>query len=209
MSRIELKEAAKAQIKGKIGILFVCYLIIFGISVVAGFVPVVGGIVSLVLSPVLGLGLCRIYLELTKGSGVEVGTLFSAFPSLGKALWLNILIGVFTFLWSLLFCIPGIIKALSYSMANYILAENPEMTAREALKESKIIMHGHKWEYFVIGLSFLPWNFLAAFLIGIPYVYVLPYMNATTANFYQSIKRQPQVEETPVEENVIPEEDMI
>ena len=94
-------------------------------------------------------------------------------------------------------------------MANYILAENPEMTAREALRESKIIMHGHKWEYFVIGLSFLPWNFLAAFLIGIPYVYVLPYMNATTANFYQSIKRQPQVEETPVEENVIPEEDMI
>ena len=209
MSRIELKEAAKAQIKGKIGILFVCYLIIFGISIAAGFVPIVGGIVSLVLSPALGLGLCRIYLELTKGSGVEVSTLFSAFPSLGKALWLNILIGVFTFLWSLLFCIPGIIKALSYSMANYILAENPEMTAREALRESKIIMHGHKWEYFVIGLSFLPWNFLAAFFIGIPYVYVVPYMNATTANFYQSIKRQPQVEETPVEENVISEEDMI
>lgn len=89
---------------------------------------------------------------------MEVSTLFSAFPSLGKALWLNILIGVFTFLWSLLFYIPGIIKALSYSMANYILADNPEMTAREALRESKIIMHGHKWELFVLNLSFILWN---------------------------------------------------
>lgn len=209
MSRIELKEAAKAQIKGKIGILFVCYLIIFGISIAAGLVPIVGGIVSLVLSPALGLGLCRIYFELTKGSGVEVSTLFSAFPSLGKALWLNILIGVFTFLWSLLFYIPGIIKALSYSMANYILADNPEMTAREALRESKIIMHGHKWELFVLNLSFILWEILGVFTLGIAFVYVVPYISATTANFYQSIKRQPKVEEIPVEEPTISEEDMI
>jgi len=140
---------------------------------------------------------------------VEVSTLFSAFPSLGKALWLNILIGVFTFLWSLLFYIPGIIKALSYSMANYILADNPEMTAREALRESKIIMHGHKWELFVLNLSFILWELLGVFTLGIAFVYVVPYISATTANFYQSIKRQPQVEETPVEENVISEEDMI
>ena len=209
MSRIELKEAAKAQIKGKIGILFVCYLIIFGISIAAGLVPIVGAIVSVVISPALSLGLCCIYLGLTKGNDVEVSTLFSRFPIFGRALWLNILIGVFIFLWMLLFYIPGIIKALSYSMAIYVLADNPEMTAREALRESKIIMHGHKWELFVLNLSFLPWSILGLFTLGIAYVYVLPYMSATTANFYQSIKRQPQVEEAPVEENVIPEEDII
>ena len=203
MSRIELKEAAKAQIKGKIGILFVCYLIIFGISIAAGLVPVVGAIVSIVITPALGLGLIRIYLGLTKGEGVEVSTLFSGFSSLGKALWLSILIGVFTFLWSLLLYIPGIIKALSYSMAMYVLADNPEMTAREALRESKIIMHGHKWELFVLSLSFILWSLLGVVTIGIAYVYVIPYMSTTIANFYQKIKRQPQVEEIPVEENMI------
>ena len=67
MNRAELKAAAKAQIKGNIGMLFLCYLIIFGISLVAGFIPVVGVIVSIVVTPALALGLNMIYLGLTEG----------------------------------------------------------------------------------------------------------------------------------------------
>lgn len=193
MIRAELKAAAKEQIKGKIGILFVCYLIIFGIGLACGLIPIVGGVASFVITPAISLGLCCIYLGLTKGENVEIGTLFSRFSSIGKALWLNILIAVFTFLWSCLLWIPGIIKGLSYSMAYYVLADNPEMTAREALNESKAIMHGHKMDLFVLYLSFILWDILVCFTFGIASVYVLPYQSATIANFYQNIKRKPQV----------------
>lgn len=200
MDRAELKALAKEQIKGNIGILFVCYLIVFGISLVAGMIPVVGWIASFVIAPVLALGICSIFLGLTKGEGVEVGKLFSEFSNMGTALLLNILIAVFTFLWSLLFWIPGIIKALSYSMAYYVLADNPDMTASEALNESKEIMYGHKWELFVLHLSFILWDLLVCFTLGIAAVYVIPYKSATVANFYQRIKRQPEATEMPYSE---------
>ena len=195
MNRAELKAMAKAQIKGRIGILFVCYLIVFGIGVVAGIVPVIGFVAGMVISPALSLGLCMIYLALTRGEGVEIATLFNGFKSLGKALWLTILVGVFTFLWSLLLWIPGIIKGLSYSMAFYVLAENPDMTAREALRESKRIMHGHKWELFVLQLSFILWMFLVVVTFGIAAIYVVPYQSCTVANFYQKIKNLPSANE--------------
>lgn len=207
MNRAELKAAAKEQIKGNIGMLFLCGLIIFGIALACAFIPMVGGVASFLVTPPLSLGVCMIYLGLTEGKKAEVGTLFQGFQSFGKSIWLSILVAVFTFLWTLLLYIPGIIKGLSYSMAFYVLADNPEMTAREALRESKEIMHGHKWELFVLELSFFLWMILGLFTLGFAYIYVIPYMSATVANFYQKIKRQPQVVEAPVEE--IPVEEMI
>ena len=207
MNRAELKAAAKEQIKGNIGMLFLCGLIIFGIALACAFIPMVGGVASFLVTPPLSLGVCMIYLGLTEGKKAEVGTLFQGFQSFGKSIWLSILVAVFTFLWTLLLYIPGIIKGLSYSMAFYVLADNPEMTAREALRERKEIMHGHKWDLFVLELSFFLWMILGLFTLGFAYIYVIPYMSATVANFYQKIKRQPQVVEAPVEE--IPVEEMI
>ena len=89
---------------------------------------------------------------------------------------------------ALLLIIPGIVKAFSYAMAPYILADNPELTARESLNESKRIMDGHKFDLFVLQLSFFWWYILGSITFGIAYVYVIPYINATTANFYNSIK---------------------
>jgi uncharacterized membrane protein len=207
MNRAELKAAAKEQIKGNIGILFLCFLIIFGIGLACGFTPMVGSLASFLVTPPLGVGLCMVYLGLIEGKMAEVGTLFKGFQVFGKSIWLSVLIYVFTFLWSLLFVIPGIIKSFSYAMANYVLADNPEMTAREALRESKEIMQGHKWELFVLQLSFILWHLLGAITLGLAYIYVVPYMSASVANFYQKIKRQPQVVEAPVEE--APVEEMI
>lgn len=207
MNRAELKAAAKEQIKGNIGMLFLCGLIVVAISFGCAFIPMVGGLVSFLVSPPLSVGMCLIYLGLTEGKKAEVGTMFQGFQVFGKSIWLSVLVAVFTFLWALLFYIPGIIKGLSYSMSYYVLADNPEMTAREALRESKEIMKGHKWELFVIYLSFILWHLLAIATLGIAYIYVGPYMSATVANFYQKIKRQPQVVEAPVEE--APVEEMI
>ena len=89
---------------------------------------------------------------------------------------------------SLLFIIPGIVKSFSYSMSMYILAENPGTPALECISESKAITNGYKMDLFVLGLSFIGWAFLGALTLGIAYIWIIPYMEATYANAYQSLK---------------------
>lgn len=186
MTREQLKFMAKDQIRGNLGTLFV-------IAILTALITAVP-IANLILLPALALSLMKIYLNMTNGQKPKVGDMFCCVDQLGRAWWLNFLIGFFTSLWSLLFIIPGIIKALSYSMANYVLANHPEMTAREALNESKRITMGHKGELFVLGLSFLGWQILATFTLGILYIWLLPYIQATYANFYRSITDQTTIE---------------
>lgn len=189
MNRAELKSLAKEQIKGNIGILFVISLIIALISGVANVAAGIGSLVMIiVLTPAFTLAVTKIYLRLAKGTKPEIGDLFSEFSSFWSAFKVTFLTGLYTFLWSLLFYIPGIIKYLSYSQAVYILAENPGITATEAIDSSKEMMEGHKMELFVLYLSFIGWYFLVALTCGIAGIYVSPYMQATLTNFYNSIK---------------------
>lgn len=190
LSRADLKQQAKEQLKGNLGMLFLCTLIVTAISFVLALIPVVGTVATYIIAPPLSLGLIMVYLSVTYGEKVEIGTLFNGFQSFGKSILLYLLIMIFTLLWSLLLIIPGIIKAYSYSMAFYILAENPDMTAREALNESKLIMDGHKMELFVLQLSFILWILLTGITLGIAGIYVYPYMQLTLTNFYHNIKRK-------------------
>lgn len=83
---------------------------------------------------------------------------------------------VFIFLWSLLFLIPGVIKHYSYRMVPYILADDPEIGAMDAITLSRQMMDGHKWNTFVLDLSFLGWDLLSALTLGLLGVfYVNPY----------------------------------
>ena len=188
MTRSELKAAAKEQIKGNIGKLLLVMIIIFAIGFACGFIPVIGSLAAFIITPALSLGVYKIYLKLAKKEGMSIGDMFSGFDQTGRALWLSILIYIFTFLWSLLFIIPGIVKSFAYSMSYYVLADNPELTAREALNKSKEIMNGHKWDLFVLYLSFFWWYLLVSVTFGIAAIYVGPYINATVTNFYNSIK---------------------
>jgi len=189
MDRVELKTLAKSQIKGNIGVLFVISLIVAMVSGLAASIPVVGSLaLSLVVTPAFSIAVITIYLNLTKHMTPEIGELFAHFNKFWGAFKVTFLTGLFTALWSLLFVIPGIIKALSYSMAMYILAENPELGALEAINRSKAMMDGHKMELFVLELSFIGWHLLGMVTLGIAYVWVVPYISATTANFYNSIK---------------------
>ena len=176
--RAQIKLAAKGQIKGNIGILFVCIIIM-------GFL---GSITLGLAAPAMGISSILIYLALINSQKPSVGNSTAGFSFFGKALWLAIITGFFTMLWSSLFCIPGIIKSYSYSLAPYILAENPTMTAREALNESKRITTGAKKDLFVMDLSFLGWMMLGGITFGIALIYVYPYMQATKANAYLAIK---------------------
>lgn len=183
MDRPALKAAAKAQIKGNLGTIFVIVLLIGLLCCIPLF--------GFILAPGLSISLCMIYLNLTKGQSPEVGHMFSGTKVLGKAWWLQILTAFFVFLWSLLLFIPGIVKSYAYSMALYVLADNPTFTAREALRESKRITQGHKGQLFILELSFFGWMLLACIpIVGtiVMLVYIIPYMSATYANAYNALK---------------------
>lgn len=193
MNRAELKANAKAQIKGKIGILFVISLIIALLSIAAGFIlgliPYVGPLVSaIVVTPAFSLSIYRVYLGVAAGGVPDVADAFSGFDDFWSAFKVNFLTGLFTFLWSLLFVIPGIIKSYSYSMAFYILAENKGKSALECIHESQQMTYGHKADLFVLSLSFIGWALLGSITFGIAYIWVIPYMNTTFANAYNSLK---------------------
>ena len=119
---------------------------------------------------------------------MSYGDLFSSARYLLKALGLSIMIGILVLLWSLLFIIPGIIAAYSYSQAIFVLVEDPNKGVMQCIRESKEMMIGHKWEYFVLELSFILWELLAIFTCGLGYIYVYPYMNVTLANYYNAVK---------------------
>ena len=96
---------------------------------------------------------------------------------------------LFVWLWSLLFVIPGIIKAYEYRLVPYIYAENPDMDYKAILAESSKLMKGHKWNTFVLDLSFIGWEFLSLLTCGLLSVfYVDPYRLQTDAALYEAIK---------------------
>ena len=205
MNRAELKAMAKAQIKGKIGILFLIPLIVGLIGGALSLIPVIGSIASLVLSPALVLSLVRVYLNMVKDiKQPEVSDTFSGFDDFWAAFKVQFLVGVYTFLWSLLFIIPGIIKGISYSMSMYVLAENKGMSAHECIERSKQMTEGHKMELFVLALSFIGWALLGSLTFGILYIWLAPYMQATYANAYNLLRGTP-MEETPA----IPEAEVV
>lgn len=98
---------------------------------------------------------------------------------------------LYTFLWSLLFIIPGFIKQYEYSLIPYLLAENENMTKEEAFAESRRLMKGNKWRAFVLDMSLIPWILLTGVTFGIAgYFYVCPYFNSIGAAFYQAVKEE-------------------
>lgn len=203
MNRVELKSNAKAQISGKIGILFLITLIIglisFGAGAILGLIPGGSLVATVIITPAFSLSVYRVYLNLFNGKAPEVKDAFSGFDDFWSAFKVNFLVSLFTMLWSLLFVIPGIVKAYSYSMSYYILAENKGKPALECIRESKAMTDGHKMDLFVLSLSFIGWLLLVGITCGIAAIWVGPYMQATLANAYQSLKKAPAVEASVVE----------
>lgn len=206
MTRVELKQQAKEQLKGNVGkfililiVYFACAMVLAGITeALPEKAAIIGAILTLVLTPPLTMGYYIVFLNTTYGDTPKVADLFEGYKRLfGKSILLYILNAVFVFLWSLLLVVPGIIKAYGYSMAWYVMAENPDMSAREALKESERIMQGHKLDFFVLQLSFILWSLLVCVTFGLAAFYVAPYSQLTFTNFYHNVKAQGS---TPVED---------
>ena len=141
----------------------------------------------------------RVYLTVANGNKPIVSDVFCGFDDFWSAFKVTFLVAIYTFLWSLLLIIPGIIKAISYSMSTYILAENKGKPALECIRESMAMTDGHKMDLFVLGLSFIGWILLGLITLGIALIWVIPYMQTTFANAYKSLKPVVETESQPQE----------
>ena len=173
---------------------------------IAGGAAGVLSLVNLILGGVVQLGYASYLLKQQDREVCSVKELFSKFDYFVPGLLQQLLRNLYIILWSLLLIIPGIIKSFAYAMTPFIMAENPEMTAKEAITRSRELMDGHKEELFWLSLTFFGWGLLAALTCGIGYIFLNPYINAAYAAFYRD-KISPKTAINAYED-VVPELDM-
>lgn len=147
--------------------------------------------VGLVLIGPLALGLNLFLLTVKREEKSDFNLLFSGFSHFMKALEAWFFQILWIVLWSLLLIVPGIIKALGYSLTWFIMNDKPELTAQQAMAESEKLMKGKRGRLFVLFLSFLGWSLLIPLTLGIILIWLAPYMAATMVGFYEDLKNQP------------------
>lgn len=157
-------------------------------------------LVTMLLAAVIGLlvGGCLIYgvstytLKLVRYGETNISYIFCGFSygisTMLRSTLLLLLQSVFIFLWSLLLIIPGIIANLSYSQAFYILADNDDISALDAIRQSKQMMRGYKGRLFCLELSFIGWALLCVLTFGIGYIFLAPYVQTSFANFHEYLR---------------------
>lgn len=150
-----------------------------------------GGVVGFLVEGFLAFGVAHIFLSLARGkkTDIDMGDLFLGNKNLGDNILLGLIKNVFIVLWSLLFVIPGIIKTYSYAMTYYIKYDHPEYDWKTCITESRKMMDGHKWRLFCLHFSFIGWMIVGALCFGIGLLWVMPYMQAADANFYEDLKK--------------------
>ncbi len=204
--RVAYKKTARKQLKGRWLLPIIMIIITLFLSSMFGMptnaidgAPGIAGkegsaytilsIIALFAEGVLWIANCFVFLRLARTTEkVSFGTFLT-----GLEQWLSGGLGMlwytlWVFLWSLLFIIPGIIKSIAYSQMFFILAENPGIGVRKAMRISKIITQGYKGELFVMALSFLGWGFLCLLSCGIGFLWLIPYMQMSYANAYFGLK---------------------
>lgn len=187
-SRKEIKGIAKDAFYRQYWLCVGANVIVMALSSVLGGISL--GVAAFILVPSLVIGLNFFSVAMYRGESSSIEDIFrEGFDNFGRKLGGYLWMELFIYLWSLLFVIPGIIKAISYALTPYILADCKNVKATDALKLSMRMMEGHKWEYFVLGLSFIGWLLLTSLTCGLLYVfYVGPYMNNTFAGYYAERK---------------------
>ena len=165
---------------------FAVLMIVLG---VVATIVLVAAIIRIFLLNPLEVGCQRFFVENSKNPA-ELSELGFGFKNhYGNVVATILLRDVFLFLWSLLFVIPAIVKTYSYRMVPYIVAENPDMKATDAITLSRNMMKGHKWNAFVLDLSFIGWYLLSCLTLGLlAFFYVSPYHYATNAELYNALK---------------------
>jgi len=143
---------------------------------------------SYFLMGVFQVGQSRFFMDVARGDIVGIGRMFYGFKFIWKAAGVFLLMLLRIFLWCLLLIIPGILAAFSYSMALFVIADNPELSITEALDKSKKMMYGNRWKYFCLQWRFFGWGILCIFTCFIGFLWLAPYMATAQAKFYDDVR---------------------
>jgi uncharacterized membrane protein len=213
-SRIDYKNQAKQLMQGKYTNVIVIFIIIsliggvftaptaansMGAGVDAGgsFLSNILNLVTLVLSAAFAYGTAKMFIGVTRDENPDLqNILLSGFKeNFVRNLICYFLTTLYTVLWTLLFIIPGIIKAYAYSMNFYLLNKEPELDAQAAITKSKEYTKGYKADLFVLHLSYIGWYILSIFTFGILLLWVVPKVQTATMLYFDEIyaKRNPVV----------------
>lgn len=203
MNRQEIKEEAKAKIKGNIwnilwpllviGVLGGVISTVFGgnqaysgdsVNVTVNFGSTISGLIGGFLSA----GYIKYILTFVRTGKFNTDEIINTI----KEKWLHILVaeilvGLIVGLCTILFVIPGIIMGLAYTFVMYLIVDKDYAVGPDALKASREMMSGYKWDYFVFELSFIGWIILGAFTLGILYIWLIPYMQVASALYYERL----------------------
>ncbi len=197
-NRIEYKKSALSTLKNNWAVpclLTITFLALSALSSTGA------GILGVCVSGILSIGIIFTFMKMivvqhsvatSEEAGEKIS--FNTFLEGIESRWLPAVLGslwnmLWVCLWSLLFVIPGIVKAYSYSMMFYVLAENPKIGPMKAMDISKILTQGHKADLFMMDLSFLGWIFLSMLTSGIGLIWLIPYMTMTETYAYYDLKR--------------------
>jgi len=186
-NRILMKQA-RESLAGKWGIAVGTFTVYMLIGLIINKIKNAGPIISLVVSGPLVVGLCVFSLSISRNKDARLEQIFEGFKKFGRSLVAYLLVLVFTILWALLLIVPGIIAALSYSQTFFILADDENISASDAIEKSKKMMYGYKWKLFCLGLRFFGWLLLSILTLGIGLLWLVPYMNISMAKFYEDVK---------------------
>jgi len=196
MENNQIMKEAQESLKGKWGISIAACLIA---GVITIMITILGGylinedwggnLLSLFVTPPIGVGLALFFLNIHSGNKLEIRTIFNPF----KEVWLNSVLAYFMMIviiiiGSILFIIPGIIASLMFSQVFYIIAEDNKIDPYNALVKSKKMMEGNKWKLFKIMLIILLLAIVCILTLGIGFIWLAPYQNAVYAKFYNVIK---------------------
>lgn len=144
------------------------------------------GLIQFVFSGALVVGLAAFFISVVDGVA-QFSRLFDGFSRFGRSFGCYFMYNLFLLLWMLLLIIPGIIKSYSYAMTFYILADDNDVGVFEAITRSRQLMDGNKWKYVCLQWRFFGWALLCLLTLGIGFLWLVPYMSAATAAFYDDL----------------------
>lgn len=175
----QIRENARSSLKGNWILMGFFTLLYNNLDIIIDFIPSINSdrfsiIVTFISTALFIFGYNNIILQITRGNNIKFSTFFSGCKKVLKGFLMNLVIGIYTLLWSMLFIIPGIIANIKYSMAYFIWADDPDIGIDEAINESINMTDGHKWEIFKLFFSFIGW-FLLLIALGLGIEFIIEY----------------------------------
>jgi uncharacterized membrane protein len=150
----------------------------------------IGTIFSIFVTNAITVGVSNYFIKNTDSKPLFKDAFAGFKVKYGRNIGTLLLVGIKTVLWTCLFIVPGIIKSFEYAIIPYILADDAEISSKDAFKKAKQMMKGNKWRLFKLDFSFIGWIILCILTLGLGTFFLIPYVDAAMAEFYVELKNK-------------------